>query len=144
MMLEPGIAELAHGTNFAALATLLPDGRPQVHVMWIDSDGEHLILNTEPDRQKFRNVSRDPRVTVAIWERSNPYRYAEVRGTVVEVVRGEAAMRHVDELSMKYQGQPSDPDLVTERVVLKVRVDRQHLHTAPRPILPPEEPTGAG
>ena len=62
--LDPKIYELARGRNFAALTTMLPDGHPQTQVMWIDADEDHLMVNTEVHRQKFRNVERDPRVTV--------------------------------------------------------------------------------
>ena len=80
--LDPAVDELARGPHFAAFTTLLPDGAPQTHVVWIDSDGEHLLVNTEVHRRKFRNLEADPRVDVLIWDRENPYRFAEVRGRV--------------------------------------------------------------
>src|SRR5919206_2262301 len=101
--LHPKVVELARGKNFAALTTLLPGGHPQTQVMWVDAD-EHLLINTEVHRQKFKNVERDPRVTITIWDREDPYRFVEVRGEVVEKVRGPEAREHIDELSQKYRG----------------------------------------
>jgi PPOX class probable F420-dependent enzyme len=86
--LHPMVLELARGQNFAALTTLLPGGHPQTQVMWVDASDEHLLINTEVHRQKVRNVERDPRVTVMIWDKVDPYRFVEVRREVVEKVGG--------------------------------------------------------
>ena len=71
-----------------------------------------------------RNVQRDPRVTVAIIDAVNPYDFAEVRGTVVEIVRGPVARAHIDALALKYTGKPYAPTIQSERVVLKIAPDR--------------------
>ena len=63
--------DLAAGKNFAVLTTLMADGSAQTHVMWVDTDGEHLLMNTERHRQKFRNIEHDPRVTVTLIDRRN-------------------------------------------------------------------------
>ena len=76
MPLDPDIKQRAQGPNFAALTTLMPDGQPQTQVMWVDADDEHVLINTELGRQKQRNVERDPRVTVTIIDRDDPYSYA--------------------------------------------------------------------
>jgi PPOX class probable F420-dependent enzyme len=86
--LHQKVVELARGKNFAALTTLLPDGHPQTQVMWVDADDDHLLINTEVHRQKFKNVERDPRVTLTIWDMEDPYRFVEVRGEVVGEVKG--------------------------------------------------------
>ncbi len=124
-MLDPRVVELASGKNFGVLTTLLSDGTPQTHVMWVDCDAEHLLLNTEAHRTKFRNVMRDPRVTVLIWDAADPYRYVEVRGTVVETVRGSAARDHIDALSEKYLGELYPNPIQSERVMLRVAPQRQ-------------------
>ncbi len=85
---HPSVLELARGQNFAALTTLLPSGHPQTQVMWVDANEQHLLINTEVHRQKYKNIERDPRVTLLIRDEENPYRYAEVRGQVVETVGG--------------------------------------------------------
>lgn len=126
--LDPRVRELAGGANFAAVTTLLPSGRFQTQPIWVTADDEHVYLNTEPHRVKFKNVERDPRITVMIWDRENPYRYVEVRGCVVETVRGDAARRMIDELSMKYNGRPYPPERIqTERVILKIAPEEQRI-----------------
>jgi PPOX class probable F420-dependent enzyme len=125
-MLEEPVKSLARGKNYAAFTTLLPDGQPMTHVMWVDADDEHVLINTELGRQKLKNVDRDPRVTVTVIDSANPYRYAEARGRVVEVVKGPEAREHIDKLSQKYNGQPYDPSAIkTERVILRIAPDRQ-------------------
>jgi len=122
---HPMVLELARGQNFAALTTLLPGGHPQTQVMWIDADEQHLLINTEAHRQKFKNVERDPRVTVTIWDKEDPYRFVEVRGEVVEKVKGQEARKHIDELSHKYHGRAYQTPIQSERVVLRISPSRQ-------------------
>ena len=122
--LHPKVVELARGKNFAALTTLLPGGHPQTQVMWVDAD-EHLLINTEVHRQKFKNVERDPRVTITIWDREDPYRFVEVRGEVVGKVKGAAARDHIDKLSYKYRGGPYGTKIRSERVILRIAPFRQ-------------------
>ncbi|MGI9616254.1 MAG: TIGR03618 family F420-dependent PPOX class oxidoreductase [Acidimicrobiales bacterium] len=124
-MIEDGVRELAQGKNFAALTTLLPSGQPQTHVMWVDCDGDHILINTEVHRRKFKNVVADPRVTVAIWNAENPYSFAEVRGRVVETVTGDAALANINALANKYTGADYAPEIQSERVILKIAPDRQ-------------------
>jgi PPOX class probable F420-dependent enzyme len=114
--------EFARAGNFATLTTLLPDGRPAAQVMWVDSDDECILINTEIHRQKFKSIEGDPRVAVCIWQRDDPYQYMELRGRVVEIVRGEPARQHIDELAMRYFGRPYDETIITsERVILRIR-----------------------
>ena len=128
-MLEEGVRQLAKERNFAVLTTLLPDGQPMSHVMWIDCDDEHGVINTETHRQKVKNIRRDPRVTVTIWDAGDPYRYAEVRGEVVETVAGPEARAHIDELSMKYNGHEYRNQIQSERLILRIKPLRQRLRT---------------
>jgi PPOX class probable F420-dependent enzyme len=129
-VLEEGVRRLAKGTNFAAFTTLLPDGQPMTHVMWVDCDDEHVLINTERHRQKARNIRRDPRVTVTVWDQDDPYRYAEVRGEVVEIVAGSEARAHIDQLSMKYNGHEYRNQIVSERLLVKIKPVRQLLRKA--------------
>lgn len=125
-MLDDRIRALANGPNFAAFTTLLEDGMPMTHVMWVAADDDHVLINTEVHRQKYRNVGRDPRVAVTIIDREDPYRFGEVRGTVVETVTGDEARAHIDELSQKYRGRPYDAGNITsERVILRIAPARQ-------------------
>ncbi|WP_072314522.1 TIGR03618 family F420-dependent PPOX class oxidoreductase [Agrococcus sp. Marseille-P2731] len=102
--------ELAHHFSTAAvahLATLQPDGSPQVVPLWIDRHGEdQLVFFTTAGSRKDRNVTRDPRVALSITSPDDPYVMATVRGEVVERVEGEEGMVIVDRLSQKYEGKP--------------------------------------
>jgi PPOX class probable F420-dependent enzyme len=125
---DPAVLDLAHAANFAALTVNLRSGRAMTHVMWVDADDDHVLINTEVHRAKFKAIERDPRVTVAIWVKDNPYSYAEVRGRVVETVRGPDARAHIDALAQKYLGRDYDPaSIQSERVILKVAPDVQHV-----------------
>jgi PPOX class probable F420-dependent enzyme len=128
-VLEEGVRRLAKGRNFAALTTLLPDGQPMTHIMWVDCDDEHVLINTETHRQKARNIRRDPRVTVTIWDAADPYRYAEVRGEVTETVAGPEAREHIDSLSMKYHGHEYRNRIQSERLLVRIKPSRQLLRT---------------
>lgn len=127
MALDSDLKTLAQGKNFAALSTLLADGQPQTQVMWVHADDEHLLINTEVHRAKYKNTVRDPRVTITVWDADNAYRYVEARGRVVDEVRGDAARANIDELSQKYGGNdyPAE-NIQTERIILKVAVDKVH------------------
>lgn len=121
MALDQKTTDLAQGPNFAVLTTLRPDGHPVSQPMWVDSDGEHILINIEKHRRKFRNIENDPRVTVTIWERDNPYHYAEVRGRVTDVIGGDRARAHIDQLSELYDGKPYDAGSIqSERVILVI------------------------
>lgn len=125
MPLDPAVRDLANAANFATFTTLFGDGRPQTQVMWVGADDEHILINTEIDRQKHRNVSSDPRVAVTVIDADNPYHYAEIRGEVVEQVRGQEARDHIDALSQVYRGKDYPEEQIgTERVILRIRPDR--------------------
>ena len=125
---EPGIRDLAREANFAAFTVLLRSGQPMTHVMWVDAEDDHVLINTEVHRAKYEAVRRDPRVTVTIWKRDDPYRFAEVRGRVVETVTGPEARQHIDALSRKYRNRDYDEaNIGSERVILRIAPDRQRL-----------------
>lgn len=127
-MLDDKVRALCEGANFAALTTLFADGRPQTGVMWVGCDDEHVLINTEVHRAKFKNVERDPRVSVAIWDATNPYSYAEVRGRVVETVTGDEARSQIDQLAQKYTNKDYANPIQSERVILRILPDRQLAH----------------
>ena len=127
MPLDPILKDLAAGPNFAAMTTLMPDGTPQTQFMWVDADDEHLLINTEVHRQKYKNVQRDARVTITVANRENPYQYVEARGRVVGEVGGDEARRNIDALAKKYMGVDEYPNPIqSERVILEVAVDKVH------------------
>lgn len=121
-MLSEKVRQLAQGANFASFTTLRADGQPCAQVMWVDCDDEHIIINTEVHRAKFKNVQRDPRVVVLIINKDNCYDYAEVRWTVVEIVRGETPRAHADTLAWRYFNRPYAPEQIeSERVILMIK-----------------------
>ena len=104
----------------AHFATLMPDGTPQVTPVWVDFDGEFLLINTARGRQKDRNVRRNPRVGVEIMDPDNSAHYMQVRGRVVEILEA-GALEHAERLSRKYTGQPFGPLPEGQvRVVIKI------------------------
>jgi PPOX class probable F420-dependent enzyme len=125
MPLPDDVVRLAKGKNLATVVTLMPDGQPQALPTWVDTDGENLFVNTEPQRQRSKNVRRDPRITLLINSAENPWDWAEVRGHVVEVVEGQEARDHIDELSRKYMGSDyGNPIGPQGRVILKIAADK--------------------
>lgn len=127
-MLSEKTRRLARERNFAVLTTLMPDGIPQSHVMWIDHDSEHILVNTEVHRQKFKNLQRNPLATVTIIDSADSYSYVEVRGRVIDTVTGDLARQHIDDLSVRYLGRPYDSPIKSERVILKIAPDKEVIH----------------
>jgi PPOX class probable F420-dependent enzyme len=93
---------------FADLATLMPDGSPQVTPVWCDLDRGHIRINSAKGRLKDKNMRRDARVALAVVDPDNPYRHLAVRGRVVEITE-KGADAHIDALAKKYLGQDKYP-----------------------------------
>jgi PPOX class probable F420-dependent enzyme len=87
---------------FITVATIQPDGSPQVSPVWVKRDGDHVLFSTTVDRRKYKNLVRDPRVTVVVQPADAPYSYAEIRGTAEMITEGAPEL--IDELSVKYTG----------------------------------------
>ena len=114
--------DILTGKNFATIATLMPDGSPQVTPVWVDVDGDFVVFNTADGRQKARNLDRDPHVAIAVFDHANPYRYIQVRGVVAEkTARG--ADEHIDWLAHKYLGVDKYPgrNPAEKRVIYRIR-----------------------
>jgi PPOX class probable F420-dependent enzyme len=110
---------------FAHLATLMPDGKPQVTPVWVDYDGKYVIINTAQGRLKDKNMQRDGRVALSITDPDNPYRYLEVRGSIAErTLKGADA--HIDAMAKKYLDQDKYPfrQPGEVRVIYKVLPER--------------------
>jgi len=116
-----GVRKLFEEANFGHLATLMPDGSPQVTPVWVDFDGRHILVNTAEGRQKPRNIRRDPRVAIEVIRQGNPYAFASVRGRVVEIT-SEGAEEHIDKLARKYLGRDRYPwrQPGERRIILKI------------------------
>ena len=102
--LYPDVRELLEGANFVSLATLMADGSPHSTVVWAAVEGGRPCWFTQPSSLKARNVGRDPRVAMTVVDRENPYRSGQLRGTVGEVVEGDAALEIIDRMARKYTG----------------------------------------
>jgi PPOX class probable F420-dependent enzyme len=125
--IDPDLHRLASAKNIAARTTLMPDGQPQTQLMWVHADDDHVLINTEAGRQKYRNVQRDPRVTVTGFDADDLYQYVEARGHVVDTIGGDEARADVDALSQKYLGAPyANPIGPEGRVILRIAVDKIH------------------
>jgi PPOX class probable F420-dependent enzyme len=111
-------ADLLESKALAHIATLGPDGEPQVNPVWFDWDGQHLMFSQTTTRQKVRNLERDNRIALSIVDPENPYRYLEIRGTVVRV-DPDPDKAFIDKMAQKYLGveqypwnQPNDERLI--------------------------------
>ncbi len=117
--------DLFTGKHFAHIATIQPDGSPQVSPVWVALEGDLVVFNSAEGRQKVKNLDRDTRVALSIHDQENPYRYIQVRGKVVEKTQ-EGAVQHIDQLAKRYLGldeypghQPGDV-----RVIYKIQPER--------------------
>lgn len=124
-MIEPRIRELAQAKNFGSISVHLPDGAIATHVMWVHADDEHILINTEIHRAKYKAIAANPKVTVTIWDSASPYTYAEIRGRVTGEVRGDEALANINSLSHKYTGADYANPIQSERVLLQITPDRQ-------------------
>lgn len=122
------VAQLRTGHVFGAVATLKQDGMPQTSIVWVHTDGEHVIFNTRNDRAKAKHLRRDPRVSIAVFDPDEVYDYFEVEGTAELVVEG--ADEQIHEMSRKYTGK--DFHTPENRVVVKVKPARVFEYRSPR------------
>ncbi|MGW3090075.1 PPOX class F420-dependent oxidoreductase [Streptomyces sp. NPDC001108] len=121
--LSAGLKELLDSPVFVTVATIQPDGSPQLSPVWVKRDGDDVLISTTAGRRKERNLRRDPRVSVVVQPFAAPYTYAEIRGTAELTTEGGQEL--IDELSLKYTGKkyaefnPSSVD-DGERVVVRI------------------------
>jgi PPOX class probable F420-dependent enzyme len=123
------IPDIARGwidnNAFATVATILPNGYPQQTVVWIERDGDDLLFSTVKGRRKHLNMERDPKVSVLVYPKDNPYSYVEVRGTVE--VTEEGGREFIDRLCHRYTGADRytmDDGTDNVRVVVRIRPDK--------------------
>ena len=110
---------------FAHLATLMPDGSPQVTPVWVDFDGTFVLVNIAKGRQKDLNMKRDGRVALSIQDPDDPYRYLQVRGHVVEIT-DQGADAHIDKMAKKYLGKDVYPNRTPGmvRLIYKIKPEK--------------------
>ncbi len=114
---------LIDGPTFAVVSTINPDGAPQSGVVWVKRDGDDILFSTIRGRRKTKNMERDPRVGVTLYDPADPYRYVEVRGAVSLTEEGGPEL--IQDLSQKYDGVPfreGRPDNL--RVVVRITPTR--------------------
>ena len=102
--LDAKAKKLLEGKNFVFIATLNKDGSPHLTPTWVDTDGENVLVNTAMGRKKTRNVTRDPRVAVGMYDQANPYERVTIEGKVAKQIKGKQADDHIDKMSFKYTG----------------------------------------
>ncbi len=107
-MLNDADRALLRGKNFASLATSMADGSPQASIVWIDVDGDTILVNTAEGRTKTENMRRDPHVAVCLYAADDPYHQLMVRGHVTDFVHA-GADAHIDKLAQKYLGEEKYP-----------------------------------
>ena len=113
------LREMLDARGFAVLSTVNPDGAPQSSIIWAAYEGDQVIFSTILGRRKTRNMSRDPRVSVCVFEPGNAYRFVEVRGTVSMSEEGGPEL--IQQLCMAYVGRPFTESKPTNvRVVCRV------------------------
>lgn len=95
--------DLLQAPTFATISTIMPDGSPQSSVVWIDFDGEYILINTAAGRRKERNMRARPQVSIVGFDSNVPLRYIEVRG-IVEEITAEGGVAHADKLAKAYEG----------------------------------------
>jgi PPOX class probable F420-dependent enzyme len=125
--LPEGLIALLRQPSPCFLATVMPDGSPQMTQTWAGTDGEHVVINSVQGHQKVKNVERDPRVAVNVCDASSPSRYHAIRGRVVGITT-EGGAEHIEARARRYLGTPypwyGGRDQV--RVILTIRADTIH------------------
>jgi PPOX class probable F420-dependent enzyme len=121
--LSAATLRLLDGRNFAVLATLNADGSPQTSAMWVGRDGDDLLFSTIEGRLKYRNMLRDPRVSVTVHDSADPYNYVELRGRAA--ITPDPSRELDKQLSWKYDGRdPGEDPPGARRVVVRVVVEK--------------------
>ena len=105
MELPDGLLKLLAQPSICYLATLMPDGSPQLTQTWVDTDGQHILINSVEGHQKVRNLARDTRIAVTVADATQPARYYAVRGRVLGVST-DGAVEHIEKLAQRYLGGP--------------------------------------
>lgn len=128
VQLSPAVKALFEGKNFASVATLMPDGSPQVSVVWVDIEGDIILVNTSEGRVKPNNVRRDARVGIAIYDQNNPYVSAAIQGKVIDM-RHDGAEESIHKLAKKYMDADRYPYLQEGEQRVIMVIEPQHVST---------------
>jgi PPOX class probable F420-dependent enzyme len=112
--------QILDSPEHATIATINPDGQPQLSVVWVKRDGDDVLISTIKGRRKYVNLMRDPRATVLVFPKDDPGVYVEVRGGVTMTEAGGREL--IEELSKKFTGETFTADAGTDRVRVVVRI----------------------
>lgn len=113
------------GAEFATIATILPSGQPHLSVVWVERDGDDILVSTVKGRRKHLNIEADPRVSLLVYPRENPYSYVEIRGTAEMTEEGGRDL--IDRLCHRYTGADRytmDDGTDNVRVVVRIRAEK--------------------
>jgi PPOX class probable F420-dependent enzyme len=118
---------ILNARHFATVATVMPDGSPEATLVWIETDGEYIYFNTAFPRLKARNLERDPRVAIVVFDPAHPYRdVLAIRGRAELIMEG--AREHIEKLARVYTGRAFKGFRQDQtRVIVKVTPERIHL-----------------
>jgi len=123
MALDPKVLALLSRPNFAHLATLMPDGSPNVTPIWIGLQDDHILITSDENSLKVKNLRRDPRLAVSVVDFHDPYEEVQIRGRVVEF-RDDSKFEILDAISQKYTGKEFPWRNPAGRVALIIEVEK--------------------
>jgi PPOX class probable F420-dependent enzyme len=136
MALDPKVVALLSRPNFAHIATLMPDGSPNVTPVWIGVRSDNILLSSGEDSLKIRNLRRDPRLALSVVDFHDPYEEVQIRGRVVEF-RDDSKFEIMDEISRKYIGKEFPFRNPEGRVALIIEVEKARYTKLPFQHTPP-------
>jgi len=126
--LSDKVKQLLGKQAFAHLATVMPDGSPQVSPVWVDVDGDTILVNSAEGRLKDKNIQRDKRVALSLTNPENPYQAVMIRGRVTEITK-QGADQHIDKMAKKYLGKDKYPGRAPGEVRVLYRIEPEKVST---------------
>ena len=113
---------LIDASEHATVATIEPDGQPQLSVVWVKTDGDDVLFSTVVDRRKHKNLLRDPRITLLVFSGDEPDRYVEVRGRAL--IEDDPDKTLINELSLRYTGKPFQDPPGNKRLIVRITASK--------------------
>ncbi len=126
MTLPTELVSLLRAPSLSFIATTMPDGSPQVTQVWVDTDGEHVVVNSVKTHVKVRNLERDPRLAMTVADPADPSNYYQVRGRVLQLTT-DGAVEHIEQLSHKYLGTDYPWYGGRDQVRVRLVIDAEHV-----------------
>ncbi len=126
--LSDKVKQLLGKQAFAHLATVMPDGSPQVSPVWVDVEGDTILVNSAEGRLKDKNMQRDKRVALSLTNPENPYQAVMIRGRVTEITK-QGADQHIDKMAKKYLGKDKYPGRAPGEVRVLYKIEPEKVST---------------